>query len=220
MNKVLTYSVYPGSALGDADWAEVSELFSSSYGFYSAKDPSGRAWRRIRLSPSYYRRVYATDAYRVAVCREGEKLVAEAVFRVYETSQGQAVLVVQLVVDEQYRRRGIASNLLRKISGVADFFCLGVVTSNPFTVRALESATSRRVDLKAMMVHEAVIRNEILASVDFLQTAQWRISAAESVIDSGFYTDRSSASEVTEILSAQLGILPEGYEWLAFVFHE
>ena len=220
MNEDLTYSVYPGSALGDADWAELSELFSSAYGFYSVKDPSGRAGRRIRLSPSYYRRVYATDAYQVAVCREGEKLVAEAVFRACEISRGRAAFVTQLVVDEQYRRRGIACNLLRMISRGADFFCLGVVTSNPFTVRALESATSRYVDLKMMMVHEAIIRNEILASVDFLQTAQWRISSAESVIDSGFYTDRTSPSEMTVVLSARLGVLPEGYEWLAFVFHE
>ena len=220
INEKLRYLVCSGSGLGDAEWAEVSELFSSSYGFYSEKEPSGRAGRRIRLSPSYYRRAYASDTYLIAICREGEKLVAEAVFRAYETSRGCAAFVVQLVVDERYQRRGIACNLLREISGVADFFCIGVVTSNPLTVRALESATSCRVDLKMMMVHEALIRNEILADVDFLQTARWRISSAESVVDSGFYTDRSSASKVTDVLAARLGTLPEGSEWLAFVFHD
>ena len=216
MNKVLTYSVYPGSALGDADWAEVSELFSSAYGFYSAKDPSGRAGRRIRLSPSYYRRVYATDAYRVAVCREGEKLVAEAVFRVYETPRGQAVLVVQLVVDEQYRRRGIASQLLREIDSYGNFCCIGVVTSNVFTVRALERAIARRVELQAMKDNEAFIRQEILSGIGFLEAAKWTISKTESVIDTGFYTDRSFTSEVT--ISERLGALPEGAEWLGVVF--
>ena len=220
VDRLLTCSVHSGSALGDTEWAEVSELFSSSYGFYSDKDPSDHAGRRIRLLPSYYRRAYASDTYQIAICREGEKLVAEVVSRACETSRGPAAFVVQLVVDERYRRRGIACNLLRKISGVADFFCLGVVTSNPLTVRALESATSRCVDLKMMMVHEALIRNEILADVDFLEMAQWRISSAESVVDSGFYTDRSSASKVTDVLSARLGTLPEGSEWLAFVFHD
>ena len=103
IDEKLRYSVCSGAALGDAEWAEVSELFSSSYGFYSERDPSGRAERRIRLSPSYYRRVYATDAYRVAACREGEKLVAEAAFCVYETPRGQAVLVEQLgILPEGY----------------------------------------------------------------------------------------------------------------------
>ena len=104
-DEVLTYSVLSGSALSDADWAEVSELFSSSYGVYSEKEPSGRAGRRIRLSPAYYRRAYENESYQIAVCRDGKRLVAEAVFRVSDTTRGRAAFVVQLVVDEKYRRR-------------------------------------------------------------------------------------------------------------------
>lgn len=117
---VLTYSVLSGSALGNAEWDEVSELFSCSYGFYSQQDPAGRAGRRIRLSSNYYRRAYATDDYQVARCRDEGRLVAEAVFRVRNTSRGRAAFVVQLVVDERYRRRGIASTLLHAIWGFSD----------------------------------------------------------------------------------------------------
>lgn len=217
---VLTYSVRSGSALSDAEWDEVSELFSSSYGFYSPKDPSGRAGRRIRLSPSYYRRAYASDTYQVAFCCDGDDLVAEAVFRVRETSRGRAAFVVQLVVDERYRRRGIASTLLHAIWGFSDFCCWGIVTSNAFTVESLESATFRRISPQAMLSNEAFVRREILSGIGFLETARWTITASETIVDSGFYTDRSSPSEATTALSKRLGALPEGAEWLAIVFRE
>ena len=219
-DEVLTYSVLSGSALGDAEWVEVSELFSSSYGFYSEKDPSGRAGRRIRLSPSYYRRAYASNDYRVAFCRDGARLVAEAVFRECETSRGRAAFVVQLVVDEAYRRRGIASTLLHAIWGFSDFYCWGIVTSNAFTVESLEAATFRCVRPQAMKANEAYVRDEVLSGVGFLETARWTLSVSESVIDTGFYTDRSSQSEATASVSARLGVLPEGSEWMAVVFRE
>ncbi|MBO7686411.1 MAG: hypothetical protein J6V72_08510 [Kiritimatiellae bacterium] len=214
----LTYSVRSGRELGDAEWGEVSKLFSASYGIYSQRDPVGRAGRQIRLSPGYYRRTYASDAYLVAVCREGERLVAEAVLRVCETSRGRAALVVQLVVEGTYRRHGVASRLLQEIWASADFCCMGVVTSTAFTVKALEIATARRVEPQVMKANEAYVRREILSGIGFLETAEWMVSNTASVIDSGFYTDRSFPSESTMELSKRLGVLPEGAEWLAVVF--
>ena len=217
---VLTYSVRSGSVIDDAEWVEVSELFSSSYGFYSQEDPAGRAGRRIRLSPGYYRRSYAVDAYQIATCRDGTRLVAEAVYRVCETSRGRAAFVVQLVVDEQYRRRGIASTLLHAIWGFSDFCFWVIVTSNAFTVESLEAATFRCISPQTMMANEAFVREEILSGIEFLKEAQWKVSASESVIDSGFYTDRSSTSEATAAMFERMGVLPEGAEWLAVVFRE
>ena len=188
-DEVLTYSVLAGSALSNADWAEVSELFSSSYGVDSEKEPSGRAGRRVRLSPSYYRRAYANESYQIAVCRDGKRLVAEAVFRVSNTTRGRAAFVVQLVVDEKYRRRGIASTLLHAIWGFSDFCCWGIVTSNAFTVESLEAATFRRVRPQTMLDNAEFIRREVLAGIGFLDEAHWTISVLESVVDTGFYTD-------------------------------
>ena len=219
-DEVLTYSVLSGSALSDADWAEVSELFSTSYGVYSEKEPSGRAGRRIRLSPSYYRRAYANESYQIAVCRDGKSLVAEAVFRVSDTTRGRAAFVVQLVVDERCRRRGIASTLLHAIWGFSDFCCWGIVTSNAFTVESLEAATFRRVRPQTMLDNVEFIRREVLAGIEFLEEALWTISASESVVDTGFYTDRSAPAEAVFALSERLGALPEGAEWLAVVFRE
>ena len=214
----LKYSVRSGAVLGDADWKEVAGLFSASYGIYSQRDPAGRAGLQIRLSPGYYRRVYASDDYRIAVCQEGARLVAEAVLRVCETSRGRAALVVQLVVEGAYRRRGVASRILQEIWASTDFCYMGVVTSNAFTVKALERATARRVEPAVMKANEAFIRREILSGIGFLEAAEWMVSTTVSVIDSGFYTDRAFPSEATMELSKRLGVLPEGAEWLAVVF--
>jgi len=59
---------------------------------------------------------------------------------------------------------------------------------------------------------------EILSGVGFLAAAEWLVSASASVIDSGFYTDRSFPPAATIELSNRLGVLPEGAEWLAVVF--
>ena len=216
----LKSSVRSGAELGDAESADVARLFPASYGIYSQRDPAGRAGRQIRLLPGYYRRAYASDDYWVAVCREGERLVAEAVFRVCETSHGRAALVVQLVVEGAYRRRGVASRLLQEIWACAYFCCMGVVTSNAFTVKALERATARRVEPEVLKDNEVFIRREILSGIGFLESAEWMVSTTKSVIDSGFYTDRSFPSEATMEFSNRLGVLPEGAEWLAVVFGE
>ena len=217
-DEFLKYSICSGAVVGEAEWEDVARLFSASYGIYSQRDPAGRAGRQIRLSSGYYRRTYASDDYRVAVCREGERLVAEAVFRVCETSHGRAALVVQLVVEGAYRRRGVASRLLQEIWACAYFCCMGVVTSNAFTVKALERATARRVEPEVLKDNEVFIRREILSGIGFLAAAEWMVSATETVIDSGFYTDRSFPPAATIELSNRLGVLPEGAEWLAVVF--
>ena len=95
---------------------------------------------------------------------------------------------------------------------------MGVVTSNAFTVKALERATARRVEPLVLKDNEVFIRREILSGISFLAAAEWMVSATASVIDSGFYTDRSFPSEATMELSQRLGVLPEGTEWLAVVF--
>ena len=97
MKGELTFSVRGGDAVASAEWVEVSSLFSSEYGYYSAAAPQ-RAGGRIRLGEGYYRRSYATGDYRVAFCRDGSKLVAEAIYLERKTSRGTVALVVQLVV--------------------------------------------------------------------------------------------------------------------------
>lgn len=217
---LLTYSVRSGIDLKDAEWSEVSELFSRAYGFYSQKEPFGKAGKRIRLGLGYYQRSYATEDYQIALCRDSDRLVAEAVFRTVNTSRGLSAFVVQLVVDEDYRRRGIASTLLHAIWGFSDYYCWGIVTSNVFTIESLEAATFRRACPEKMEKHQNFIREEILSGIGFLKNAEWRITNSESVIDSNFYTDRSQRPASASMMESRMGVLPEGSEWLAVVFRD
>ena len=215
----LNFAVVSGAEVDAGCWREMADLFSGSYGFYSENSPV-RSGERIKLGAGYYERSYASDDYRVALCRDGRKLVAQAIYRELATSRGKVAFVVQLVVDEPYRRRGIASTLLHAVWGFSDFCAWGIVTSNAFTVEALESATFRHADAAQIACHSGWLRNEVLAGIPFLANSEWTVSEKASVADTHFFTDRSKPSPYAETVASRLGRLPEGSEWIAVVFRE
>lgn len=217
MKKELTFSVRAGSDVSSVEWAEVSSLFSTEYGFYSVVAPR-KAGERICLGAGYYQRFYATDDYRVAFCRDGSQLVAEAIYLERKTDRGMVALVVQLVVAAEYRRHGIASTLLHSVWGFSDYYAWGIVSSNAYTIEALQSATFRKASPAIMAESAEWLRAEVFAAVPFLAKADWRISERESVAGTAFYTDRTQPSGSTNSVCARLGVLAEGEEWLAVVF--
>lgn len=217
MRNELTFSVRTGDEVSSAEWIEVSSLFSAEYGFYSEAAPR-KAGERIRLGEGYYRRSYATGDYRVALCRDGARLVAEAVYLERRTSRGMVALVVQLVVASEYRRRGVASTLLHSVWGFSDYYAWGIVSSNAFTIESLESATFRKSSPAVMAGAADWLRTEVLEGVPFLAKAEWRLSECESVAVTEFYTDRTQPSDSESEVRARLGALAEGEEWLAVVF--
>ena len=211
------FSVRVGNEVSSAEWAEVSSLFSSEYGVYSDTAPQ-KAGERIRMGEGYYRRSYATADYRVAFCRDGTKLIAEAVYLERETSRGMVVLVVQLVVAAAYRRRGIASTLLHSVWGFSNYCAWGIVSSNAFTIEALQDATFRRASPTVMAESADWLREEVLGGIPFLAQSEWRISERESIVNTAFFTDRTQFPEATADIRTRLGALSEGEEWLAVVF--
>lgn len=213
----LTFSVRSGDEVSSSEWAEVSALFSAEYGVYSAAAPR-KAGERIRLGTDYYRRFYATDSFRVAFCRDGERLVAEAIYLERKTGRGMVAFVVQLVVASEYRRRGVASTLLHSVWGFSDYYAWGIVSSNAFTVEALQGATFRKASPAVMAESADWLRAEVLAKVPFLAQAEWRLDERMSVAATSFFTDRTQPAESTAAVRARLGELAEGEEWLAVVF--
>ena len=220
VNQKLDFSVIGGDAVSLCQWREVSALFSSAYGVYSDRAASQRAGERIRLGVGYYERSYATPDFRVAFCRDGEALVAEAIYREVETERGRVAFVVQLVVAEAYRRRGVASTLLHAVWGFSNYYAWGIVTSNAFTVESLESATFRRADPIRISERAAWLRREVLSGIPFLAEVAWTCDGRQSRIDSGFYTARVETTDGARRVADRLGSLEEGEEWLAVVFHD
>jgi len=215
--RTLNFTVVPGESVSASAWSEVSALFSSEYGFYSQQAPS-KAGERIRLGVGYYEKSYAKPGFSVALCRDGDRLVAHAVYCEAQTSHGKVALVVQLVVADAYRHRGIASTLLHAVWGFSDYYAWGIVSSNAFTIEALESATFRRTSPAVIADCAAWLRQDVLSCVPFLAAAEWRVTDSESVVNSGFFTDRSSVKPATAEVTNRLGCLAEGEEWLAVVF--
>lgn len=214
-----SFSVYEGDSVTESQWREVAALFSGAYGSYSLKAPC-HAGEPIRLGWSYYQRNYATPAYRLALCRDKSRLVAEAVYVEVATSRGQVALVVQLVVDNSYRHQGIASTLLHAIWGFSDYAAWGIVSSNAFTIETLESATFRKSSPIRIQTESVWLQTEVLSRVPFLSAVSWRVTDTLSVVNTGFYTARNGACAAVSNVSSRLGSLQEGEEWLAFVFRD
>ena len=213
------YSVITGDRLGEPLARELAGLFSSAYGKWSRRSPVN-AGKNIRLGARYYLENYSSRQYRIATCRDGGRLIAQAVYLERKTPRGAVSLVVQLVVDGKYRRQGVATTLLHAIWGFSDFYAWGIVTSSPCTVEALEAATFRRCDAGHISRNARFIAREVLPSVLFLANSKWCVDGCSSVVDTRFFTDRTSMPVARRRVEGRLGRIAEGEEWLAFTFRE
>ena len=173
---------------------------------------------RVRLGVGYYQRNYANEDCRVALCFAGGDLIGHAIYREFVTSRGKVALVVQLVVAEAYRRHGIASTLLHAIWGFSDYYAWGIVSSNPFTIEALEAATFRKADAAVIAAHANWLVGEVVAAVDFLKDAKLTLDGENCRAYTGFHVDHRGMKDAS--VSGRLGQLEEGEEWLAVVFRE
>lgn len=221
MRKIPQYdfSVIPGHGLTKTVAGELSALFSSSYGKWSLHSPCNPG-KRIKLPPSYYLANYAREPYQIAICHDRGHLVAQAIYVDKLTVRGRVSLVVQLVVDEEYRRQGIATALLHAIWGFSDYYAWGIVTSSPCTVEALEGATFRLCCADIISRRALFIRKSVLSEIPFLRNAKWLHGTRNSQIDSGFFTDRQAKPLARRRVESRLGRLPEGSEWLALAFRD
>ena len=200
---------------------ELSDVFSSSYGVWSDVAPAPlRPGSRIRMPASKYLADYANADFKVILCRNGEKLVGQAVFMEKQTSKGRVALVVQLVVSEEHRHHGIAKSMMHCIWGFSDYYAWAVVTSSPCTVEAIESVTFRRVKPLRIAQDVDLFKSEILPTVPFLATAEWIADGEKSIVNTRFWTSRANVQEGRTDVKGRIGNLPEGYEWLAIVFRD
>lgn len=153
MLDMITYLSKPTDKLTDAELEQCSELFSNHYGVYGVEDPKGRCGDHIKMSPSYYKQRYVHENYRVALAFDSDKIVGQAFYIREKLEEGVYTWVLQLVVHKEYRRKGIAGRLLHSIWGFSNDVAWGLATTNPFTVRTLESSTLRHADPKQIKEH-------------------------------------------------------------------
>ena len=197
---------------------QCAALFSNNYGQYSKRSEI-RPGERVKLSSAYYRKNYMKEDYYVALAEHKNRVVGQAFYiRKKYVNIGIMTWIVQLVVDIDYRKRGIAGTLLRSIWGFSDDYAWGLATANPCTVKTLESATMRKCKPKVIKRHVKDIC-KLQEDVAFAKGADIEISHTLSQINTHFDVDNSKFAGL-KIYERRLGRLKPGREWLAFTFQD
>ena len=125
---------------------ECSQLYSTQYGkwSYSASQNPGQ---KNKLSPKRSREWVESGNSSLYYAKDGDMLVGYAIaIQLDIPKYGAISWVTQLVVHENYRNQEIAKNLLHSIWGFTDNFAWGIISANPYAIRALEKTTRRRSD--------------------------------------------------------------------------
>ncbi|MBP5734288.1 MAG: GNAT family N-acetyltransferase [Candidatus Methanomethylophilaceae archaeon] len=216
----ISYYSKPTQELSPEELEQCSNLYSNHYGYYSADDPKGRAKTHIRMSSKFYKRSYVAPGYRVAMAKCNGDVIGQAFYIREKLEEGIFTWVLQLVVHTDYRRRGIASRLLHSIWGFSNDCAWGLATTNPCTIKALESTTLRHATLSEIRRNEKLVR-KICARIPYIMNLEIDEKGSRAFTD--FYVDSEEIkSEYLGRFGSDwlLGELKSGQEWVAFTFRD
>lgn len=207
--------------LTDLEIDKSSDLFSGHYGLYGDSAPPEKKGRRIKLGRKYYEALRRKPYYSVSFAFHEDLLVGHAYFLRKKTSHGMASWVIQLVVHVEYRQHSIGSKLLHSVWGFSNDYAWGLATSNPLTVKTLESATVRKANPAEIDQRKKIIY-ELVQDITFVEAKNINIDTSQSNVFNEFYVDQSNLNNLLKAYEEKwvLGPLNEGFEWLAFTFRD
>jgi len=186
-----------------------------------------RAGKNISLTANRLRDWLSHGPAAIYLAKDNGVLVGYAIaIRLHVACYGTISWVTQLVVHEDYRNQGIAKNLLYSLWGFSDDFAWGLISANPYAIRALEKTTRRRCvpeRIKKNSRKLLAIGKDYLPYID--ETTELDITSNVSKINTLFFSDHSNVSSMirnAETTGAPwlLGSLEEGWEWFAFTFQD
>lgn len=205
---------------------QLSNLYSNHYGVRSANSPF-LPGKRIQLSPLRLSDWLNDVDSKVALAYHQNELVGYAIaIQTKAPRYGVVSWVTQLVVHEEHRRSNVGKSLLFSIWRMSDHFAWGLLTANPYAVRALEKATRRRCDTKRIKKHKNLINNFGCNKIIYVnREAPCEIDKNKSTIFTNFFLDHSKLPDMLKNVSNDetpwlLGQLEEGWEWVAFTFKD
>lgn len=202
--------------------AEMSKLYSGHYGIWSREGP--RPGHPIRLSPDQIRNWLVPDSLVVWTRAFGEMIGYAIAIHAQLPGRGKVAWITQLVVHRDHRKVDVGKRMLFTIWGFSDYFAWGLLSANPYAVRALEKATRRRCQPSVIAQHSAALRALGESRVHYLKAApEAVIGPSESRCNTGFQLDHTKLSEMLASVIKDdkpwtLGNLPSGWEWFAFTF--
>lgn len=226
LEKVISYEWIPSNWVDINLKTECAILYSNHYGKWSTCSPI-RPGDDIRLSCERISQWLSNESSSIYLARNDKNLVGYAIaIRLKIPQYGVISWVTQLVVHEEFRKRNIAKNLLFSIWGLSDHFAWGIVSANPYAIRALEKATRRRCDPQRIKRNIRKIISIGVDNIPYIQdTVDYEVNETTSKINTEFFVDHSLTNEM--ILSVtkpdipwKFGNIEEGWEWLAFTFRD
>jgi len=207
---------------------EMSELYSGHYGFWGKT--SKHYTKRISLSPSKLREWIKNENVSIATARDDNKLVGYAIATISYNNKSEKKNIIswitQLVVHQNFRQHGIGKELLFSFWGFSNNYAWGIMSSNPYAIRALEKATHRRVNPKIIKQREKGLKKFGIEQVSYLDnTTEFVITPKNSKVNTLFPSDISRIDEKLRNVTKNdipwlLGQIDEGWEWLAFTFND
>lgn len=218
------YHWLPGGLVQSDLLENFAQLYSEQYGIWGDRGPN--PGKPVRLSLQRLSQWLVPDSLVVWSTALG-KLVGYAVaVQTKLPHNGTVSWVTQLVVHEAHRHQDVGKTLLFTIWRFTDHFAWGILTANPFAVRALEKATRRRCEPSRIVSAASLLGDLGNRVVPYLNSvSEIIVSSAESRANTKFFLDHSQLAGMLSAATSEekpwkLGPLPEGWEWFAFTFHD
>lgn len=210
----------------DALVEECSQLYSTQYGKWSIYAPQ-RCGKNIKISRSKMKEWLSNEHSAIYWAQDGEKIIGYAIaVQLNVPKYGVISWVTQLVVHEDYRHQDVAKNILHSIWGFTDNYAWGIVSANPYAIRALEKTTRRRCEPARIKQNSKKIQAIGIENLSYIdEKTEFLITKEISRINTNFYVDHSNVNQmvdnvVTDAIPWTLGPLEEGWEWIAFTFRD
>ena len=204
---------------------ECCDLYSEHYGIWGEK--GHRPGMKVKLSIQRLRQWFENDSATLYYALHESRMVGYAIaFSKKEHSYGVVTWVTQLVVHSDYRHQGIAKSLLFSIWGFSDHYAWGIVSANPYAVRALEKATRRRAVPIRIKKNVVKLQNIGKKNVPFIdENTVFDVTDNKALVDTHFSVDYSDTiQKIVDVTKDgvpwALGDLQEGWEWFAFTFND
>jgi len=211
------------SQMPDTEVKKTIDLFGRFYGVWAENDKGLKVGQHIKMPFIKSSIVEKPDRF-IAIAYDDERMIGYSYYLRRKTKPtGRMVTwILQLVVDEAYRGKGIGTKIMHSIWGMSDSWAWGLYTSNPFTIKCLQDATMRKVRKGAIQGNLKELRT---VAEDLFDDLEWIDSYQNGLVNTNFPIDHRKAEadfkEKYPFIHFDLPEeLPVGYEWLAFVFND
>lgn len=214
----------PGPEISAEMISAMSRLYSNHYGRWGLRGYS--PGKPVRLGPTNILKWLTPNSVVVWVEAFTHLIGYAIAIHVHLPNRGTVAWITQLVVHKEHRHMDVGKRLLFSAWTFSDYFAWGLLSANPYAVRALEKATRRRCQPSLIAQHSDLLCSLGRREVHYFEsTNEVAVNERESKVDTGFHLDHSLLPEMMRNATADsapwiMGDLAEGWEWFAFTFQD